>query len=62
MNNVALHAIFIHSCKNLIILNWNWLASHSVLYDFLVTVNAAPHECVSRTGQPRTEVKAENEV
>ena len=23
-----------------------------VLYDFLVTVNAAPHECVIRTGQP----------
>ena len=24
----------------------------SVLYDFLVTVKAAPHECVIRTGQP----------
>ena len=23
-----------------------------VLYDFLVTVKAAPHECVMRTGQP----------
>ena len=23
-----------------------------VLYDFLVTVKAAPHECVIRTGQP----------
>ena len=23
-----------------------------VLYDFLVTVKAAPHECVNRTGQP----------
>ena len=23
-----------------------------VLYDFLATVNAAPHECVIRTGQP----------
>ena len=25
-----------------------------VLYDFLVTVKAAPHECLSRTGQPQT--------
>ena len=24
----------------------------SVLLDFLVTVKAAPHECVIRTGQP----------
>ena len=24
------------------------------LYDFLVTVKAAPHECVIRTGQPKT--------
>ena len=23
-----------------------------LLYDFLVTVKAAPHECVIRTGQP----------
>ena len=23
-----------------------------VLFDFLVTVKAAPHECVTRTGQP----------
>ena len=23
-----------------------------VLYDFLLTVKAAPHECVIRTGQP----------
>ena len=23
-----------------------------VLYDFLFTVKAAPHECVIRTGQP----------
>ena len=23
-----------------------------VLYDFLITVKAAPHECVVRTGQP----------
>ena len=22
------------------------------LYDFLVTVKAAPHECIIRTGQP----------
>ena len=28
-------------------------SSYSViLYDFLVTVKAAPHECVIRTGQP----------
>ena len=25
-----------------------------VLYDFLVTVKAAPHECVIRTGKPQT--------
>ena len=25
-----------------------------VFYDFLVTVKAAPHECVIRTGQPWT--------
>ena len=25
-----------------------------VLYDFLVTVKAAPHECVIRTSQPQT--------
>ena len=25
---------------------------YSVLLDFLVTVKAAPHECVIRTGQP----------
>ena len=25
---------------------------HWVLLDFLVTVKAAPHECVIRTGQP----------
>ena len=24
----------------------------NILYDFLVTVKAAPHECVIRTGQP----------
>ena len=33
-----------------------------VLYDFLVTVKAAPHKCVIRTGQPLTKVKAENEA
>ena len=25
-----------------------------LLYDFLVTIKAAPHECVIRTGQPYT--------
>ena len=25
---------------------------YNVLLDFLVTVKAAPHECVIRTGQP----------
>ena len=30
---------------------WN---PFEVLYDFLVTVKAAPHECVIRTGQPQT--------
>ena len=33
-----------------------------VSYNFLVTVKAAPHECVIRTGLPETEVKAENET
>ena len=28
------------------------LEPHVILYDFLGTVNAAPHECVIRTGQP----------
>ena len=28
------------------------IGSATVLYDFLVTVKAAPHECVTRTGQP----------
>ena len=25
-----------------------------ILYDFLVTVKVAPHECIIRTGQPYT--------
>ena len=25
-----------------------------ILYDFLLTVKAAPHECVIKTGQPKT--------
>ena len=29
-----------------------WLALTLIIYDFLVTVKAAPHECVIRTGQP----------
>ena len=29
---------------------------------FFVTVKAAPHECVIRTGQPYTYLKAENEA
>ena len=33
-----------------------------VLLNFLVTVKAAPHECVKRTGLLYTWVKAENEV
>ena len=33
-----------------------------ILYDFLVTVKAALHECVIRTGQPQTSVKAEKEA
>ena len=33
-----------------------------VLNDFSLTVKAAPHECVIRTGQPQTKVKAENEA
>ena len=33
----------------------------NVLYGFLVTVNAEPHECVIRTGLPLTYVKADNE-
>ena len=33
-----------------------------VLNDFLGTVKAAPHVCVIRTCQPKTKVKAENDV
>ena len=33
-----------------------------VIFDFSLTVKAAPHECVIRTGQPKTYVKAKNEV
>ena len=29
-----------------------WKVRQCVLLDFLVTVKAAPHECVIRTGQP----------
>ena len=35
---------------------------HDLLLYILVTVNAAPHECVIRTGLPSTKVKAENEA
>ena len=33
-----------------------------VIFDFSLTVKAAPHECVIRTGRPQTQVKAENEA
>ena len=33
-----------------------------VLLNFFVTVKAAPHECVNRTGLLKTWVKDENEV
>ena len=33
-------------------LKFKWLVHNHVLYDFLITVKAAPHECVIRTGQP----------
>ena len=42
-------------------LSQNWCKVH-VLYDFLITVKAAPHECVIRTGQSQTKVKDENEA
>ena len=32
-----------------------------IFFDFSLTVKAAPHECVIRTGQTKTCVKAENE-
>ena len=38
------------------------LTSRWVVFDFSLTVKAAPHECVIRTGQPETQVKAENEA
>ena len=38
------------------------LSVPKVFFDFLLTVKAAPHECVIRTGQPKTKVKAENEA
>ena len=34
----------------------------TVFFDFSLTVKAAPHECVIRTGQSETWVKAENET
>ena len=34
----------------------------TLLYDILSTVKAAPHECLIRTDQPYTYVKAENEA
>ena len=33
-----------------------------VFFDFSLTVKAVPHECVIRTGQSQTKVKAENEA
>ena len=33
-----------------------------IFFDFSLTAKAAPHECVIRTGQPYTKVKAENEA
>ena len=32
--------------------NYYYETSRRILHDFLVTVKAAPHECVIRTGQP----------
>ena len=40
--------IKVHEFSNYISLTTNY----KVLYDFLVTVKTAPHECVIRTGQP----------
>ena len=37
------------------------MVSAVVYLNFLVTVKATPHECVIRTGRPKTLVKAENE-
>ena len=34
----------------------------TVFFDFSLTVKAVPHECVIKTGQPETQVKAENEA
>ena len=33
-----------------------------IFFDFFLSVKAAPHECVIRTGQPYISVKAENEA
>ena len=38
------------------------LKSSALFFDFSLTVKAAPHDCVIRTGQPYTKVKAENEA
>ena len=37
-------------------------ASTYIFFDFSLTVKAAPHECVIRTSQPLSWVKAENEA
>ena len=42
----------LQACIDLIEKVGKFLSYTSVLLDFLVTVKAAPHECVIRTGQP----------
>ena len=43
----SVSAIILHHCTDQCI-DWKLM----ILYEFLVTVKAAPHECVIRTGQP----------
>ena len=57
-SNYAVSALFWHYLNNAqftstgTFMKWSLFSATSpVLYDFLVTVKAAPHECVIRTGQ-----------
>ena len=57
INSLGLKVSFEHTEKNIIS-----RLDLFELYDFLGTVKAEPHECVIRTGQPKTKVKPEKEA
>ena len=57
-----LHYIFTPSLHPVFIFMEHGRTYTLIFFDFSLTVKAAPHECVIRTGQPYTLVKAENEA